>query len=73
MALTAEQLQARIDALRKAVDSGVLMVRHGDESTQFRSLSEMEKILARLEGELAAANGTPKTRVRYIEQGDKGY
>lgn len=73
MALTPSEIEARITALRKAIDSGVLIVRHGDESTQFRSLAEMEKILAKLEGDLAAANGTKRSRVRYIEQCGKGY
>ena len=73
MALSESQLQIRIDALRKARDSGVLMVRHGDELTQFRTLAEMDKILADLEADLATTQGTKKSRVRYISQSDKGY
>ena len=46
MPLTTDQIQARIDALRT---SGVLMVRHGDTTTQFRTLAEMDSILADLQ------------------------
>lgn len=74
MALTATQIQARIDALQTARDAGVLRVRHGDTQTEFRSLDEMDRILASLKRDLAAANGTsPKSRVNYIEQTSKGY
>ena len=73
MALTATEIQARLTALYKARDSGALIVRHGDESTQFRSLAEIEKIIASLEGQLAAANGEPRKRVRYVEQPCKGF
>lgn len=72
MALTESQLEARITALRKARDTGALIVRHGDTSTQFRSLNEIEEILADLESQLATAQGTKKSRVKYIRQNDKG-
>ena len=72
MALSQSELQARIAALRKARDSGVLMVRHGDELTQFRSLAEMNAILGELEAELAGMTGEAKPRVRYITQTGKG-
>lgn len=70
MALTAEQIAAQLDSLKKARNSGVLIVRHGDESTQFRSLAEMDKIIASLEGQLAT---TKRKRVRYIQESCKGY
>lgn len=73
MALTESQIEARITAIRKARDSGVLIVRHGDTSTQFRSLAEMDKIISDLEAELASAQGVVKSRVKYISQRDKGY
>ena len=72
MPLNTTQLQARIDALRTARDSGVLIVRHGDTSTQFRSLAELNSILANLEAELDAATDNVRSRVRYITQNDKG-
>lgn len=74
MALSATDLQSRIDSLRKARDSGVLMVRHEQEITQFRSLAEMNAILASLEAELATSQETAaKPRVRYVSQDTKGY
>lgn len=73
MALTAQQIQARIDAIRAARDTGVLIVRHGDTSTQFRSLAEMDSIIASLQKQLDALNGVVKPRVRYIIQGTKGF
>ncbi len=73
MSLTATQIQARIDAIRKARDTGVLIVRHGDTSTQFRSLAEMDQIISSLQRELNGVNGTAKSRVNYIEQRTKGY
>jgi predicted transcriptional regulator len=73
VALSESELQARITAIRSARDSGALIVRHGDTSTQFRSLAEMNSILADLEKELADAQGTTRRRrVFYIEQRCKG-
>jgi hypothetical protein len=73
MALTATQIQTRIDAIRKARDSGVLLVRHGDTSTQFRSLLEMDQIITSLQRELNSVNGVKRSRVNYIRQDTKGY
>jgi hypothetical protein len=72
VALTAIQLTARIAAIRSARDSGALIVRHGDTSTQFRSLAEMNAIIADLEGQLAGLQGTRRKRVSYIQQDSKG-
>jgi hypothetical protein len=72
MALSESQIQARIDAIRAARDAGVLMTRHGDTSTQFRSLAEMDKIISSLEAELASLQGVTKKRVHYIAQCGKG-
>lgn len=72
MALTQSELEARIAALRRARDSGVLDVRHGEQRTIFRSLAEIDTILAGLEAELDAFNVEPKSRLRYIVQSDKG-
>ena len=72
MALTADELQARITTLRTARDSGVLTVKHGDELTTFRSLKELNEILADLEGQLAALTGTRKSRLNYVRQCTKG-
>lgn len=70
MALSQLELELRIAALRRARDSGVLIVRHGDEMTEFRSLAEIDKILGELENESA---GRTRPRVGYIIQSDKGY
>lgn len=72
MALSPAQIQARIDAIRSARDSGVLIVKHGDTSTTFRSLADMNLIIADLEKDLAKANGVKKSRVGYITQTSKG-
>jgi hypothetical protein len=62
---TLQQLQARLEALKKARDSGALMVRHGDTSTQFRTLAEMNQIIANLEGEIADQS-TERKSVRAV-------
>ena len=65
--------QARLDGLLKARDSGVLMVRHGETSTQFRSLSEILQAIVTLQGEIDDLAGTTSTRrVRYTFQSGKG-
>lgn len=72
MALTdAEKIVVRsqIAALRLAIASGILNVRHGDTSTTFQSTSEMRKAIADLEASLGER---PKSRVRYIYQAGKG-
>lgn len=74
MALTAGQIQARIDSIQTAIASGVLIARHGDTSTQFRDLDDMNSILAQLQAQLADAQGvTRKRRVSYVKQSTKGY
>lgn len=73
MAETAEQIQAKLTALRGARDTGALTVRHGDTQTTFRSLPEMNAIIADLESQLATVQGTaPRKRVNYIRQKCKG-
>ena len=65
--------QARLDALLKARDSGVLMVRHGETSTQSRPLAEILQAIQALEGEINDLAGTTSTRrVRYPYQSSKG-
>lgn len=75
MSLTVEQIAditARIVVLKRARDSGVLSVRHGDTFTQFRSLAEMQAIITTLENDLSSDSGTLR-RVRYSMQRGKGY
>lgn len=64
--------QARLTALKKARDTGVLTVNHGDTSTTFRSISEIERIIAALSNEIASLAGTSRRSARYIRQGGKG-
>ena len=73
MALTAGQIQLRLTEITKARDSGVLMVRHGDTSTQFRSLAEMNNTITTLQRQLDKVNGVKKSRVNYISQDTKGF
>jgi superfamily I DNA and RNA helicase len=54
MAATKEQLEARLEALKRSRDTGVLVVSHGDTSTTYRSLREMNSIIDDLEAEIAA-------------------
>jgi chemotaxis response regulator CheB len=65
-------LEARREALKKAIQSGVLRVQHGDTSTQYRSLEDMLKALAMIEAELADAAGTTRRGPKYVYQPTKG-
>ncbi|MFL9499220.1 phage head-tail joining protein [Rhodopseudomonas palustris] len=73
MALTAAQIEERIAQIRAARDSGVLIVRHGDAQSTFRSLAEMNAIIADLQSQLAAVTGAKRPRVNYLRQGSRGY
>lgn len=44
--------QADLDALRRSIAKGVRKVRMGEEEVEFRSLSEMERVERRIQGEL---------------------
>ncbi len=44
--------QTQIDALKNAIAAGVLEVQHGETKTTYRSLREMQSILAAMEGEV---------------------
>jgi hypothetical protein len=71
----ADDAAARLDALQKAWASGVLTVRHGDTMTTFRTLAEMDSIIAGLKAEIAGAavaGGGKRTRLRYPIQTTKG-
>lgn len=65
-------ITTRLEKLKAARDTGVLTVKQGENLTTFRSLAEIERTIAQLEADLAAANGTPKRRVRYMYQSGKG-
>ena len=59
----------RLAELIEARDTGALQVRHGDEMTTFRSLDDMNRIIAGLQAELGItttnALATPTRRIRY--------
>ncbi len=60
--------QARLAAIKKAWSTGVLWVKHGETTTTFRSLDEMERIIGRLETEIAPR---ARRRVTYVQQRTK--
>jgi hypothetical protein len=72
----ADDTAARLAALKRARDSGVLTVRHGDTLTTFRTLAEIESIISSLESDLAAAaaggGAGGRVRLRYPRQTSKG-
>lgn len=72
MATELETLQAQKVALKKAMRSGALNVKHGEKSVTYRSLAEMEKALNGIEDEIAELEGKPRKRVFYINA-SRGY
>lgn len=67
-----EIIEARLEALDKAIASGVLTVRHGDTQTTYRSMSDLLTARAHVAQQLDAAAGTKPTRVRKAYQSGKG-
>ncbi len=45
--------QAQVDALRVAIATGALEVQNGQERVKYRSLAEMQRVLAEAEASLA--------------------
>lgn len=75
MALSAAEratLTAQIASLDAALSSGVLVVRHGETMTTYRSVDEMMQVRSFMASKLARDAGTDR-RVRYITQTSKGY
>lgn len=70
---TADEVQAQIDSLRKAIGAGVLIVQHGTDRVQYQTIGDMRKALQLLLAELDSINGTSRSRVNYIKQKSKGY
>lgn len=74
MSLTITQLQSQLDAITKARNSGVLMVRHGDTHNTFRTLAEMNQTIAVIQRQITAmGGGVKKSRVNYVTQRTRGY
>jgi hypothetical protein len=67
--MAADDAASQLAALKKAKASGVLTVHHGDTSTTFRSLAEIDSIIRSLE---ADAVTSPRPRLRYAVQLTKG-
>ena len=53
---------AQRDALKNAIARGVLSVTYNGTRTDYRSLNEMNQLLAQMEAELAETAGTNVTR-----------
>lgn len=49
--------QTDIDNIKKAMASGVLTSKHGETLMTFRSIAEMERVLARMEAEVSGSTG----------------
>lgn len=71
MARDAATIQAQIDALSRAIGSGVLKVRHGESEMVYQSVEGMLKAKAALEAELAGIEDSPVRQVRL--QTSKGF
>jgi|DewCreStandDraft_4_1066084.scaffolds.fasta_scaffold338118_1 hypothetical protein len=61
--------QAHLDAIKEAYASGVLTVTFEGRSTTYRSLDEMERVIAAIEKELNPA----KRRRQYRLSSSKGF
>lgn len=72
MATELETLTATLASLKKSRNTGTLRVDRGENRTWFRSLAEMDAIIADLEGQIAAINGTPQRVKRIYLNGGKG-
>ena len=72
MADTIISLQKRIDALKKARDSGVLRVSHGDSDVTYRSLDEILRAIAAAEREIAVLSGSQGRVTAYKFTSRKG-
>lgn len=73
MGLTVDEMKEMLDNLVRARSSGVLVVKHGDTTTTYRSVSELNAAIAALKEDIARASGKRRRRVHYITQRSKGY
>lgn len=53
--------QADVDALAAVVGTGVLTVRYNDRTVTYQNAADMERTLARMKREVAAASGISRT------------
>jgi hypothetical protein len=61
-----------IDKLKVARASGVLTVHHGETTTTYRSIDEMDRIIRSLQADVPQPLRTRRQRVSYIYQTRKG-
>jgi hypothetical protein len=73
VALDITEMNELLDDLKRARASGVLVVKHGDTTTTYRSIDEIAKAISEIEGDIAKATGRRRRRVRYVSQRSKGY
>jgi len=59
-------VQSQIDALKTAIATGVLTVKHGETLTTYRSMDEMLRLLAVMEAEV---NGRSRRTVATYSRG----
>ena len=60
-----QDLQKQLDALNRTIRSGVLMMVVDGITTQYQSISQMQKIATELENRIAACKGQIPTKPRY--------
>ena len=60
--LTLTQLQSQLTALQTAMGNGVLTVRHGDTSVQYRSIAEIRTAIGEVQQYIDAAGGNSMLR-----------
>lgn len=60
--MAAEYTEAQLQALKNALASGVLTVSFGDRTMTYRSVDELKKAIAQVQGEIDKQNGTTTTR-----------
>ncbi|MBR0687334.1 hypothetical protein JQ594_15490 [Bradyrhizobium manausense] len=72
MAIDAVTLQAQIDALTTARNTGVLTVRHGEQQVTYRSIDELNKAITSAKADLEALQGTPRRVTQYRFSTRKG-
>lgn len=72
---TLSQLQARLEQIKEARDSGVLSSTYEGRTTTFRSLEEMNSVIATLENQIAGLTSPspacpkPDRQIRVIHGG----
>lgn len=65
--------QSDLDALEKAIATGVLTVRYADRSVTYQTLSDLMRARDLVKAELNVAAGTPRKRVIRVQQSGTGY